>query len=114
MKKITLLFLIIFSLGCGSSESKNEINVDSTEIGNLLDSIISNNNKNFELTNQMNKQSDSVVSNKVENTVKKITNLETQVTQLKKENNELKEKLDDVDDGGKPYSGLPVSGDQKN
>jgi chaperonin cofactor prefoldin len=69
-----------------------------------------NNNKNFELTNQMNKQSDSVVSNKVENTVKKITNLETQVTQLKKENNELKEKLDDaINDNGKPFKLVPVS-----
>jgi hypothetical protein len=106
MKKIILVFFITFLVSCKNSDSKEEtFNIDNT-----LDTILMNNNKNFELTNQMNKQSDSVVSNKVENTVKKITNLETQVTQLKKENNELKEKLDDaINDNGKPFKLVPVS-----
>jgi len=114
MKKIIFSLLVISLVGCQVFSSKEVNNSDSTNINATLDSILMNNSKNFELTNQINKQSDSVVTNKVEKTAEKITNLETQVTKLKKENNELKEKLDDVDDGGKPYSGLPVSGDQKN
>lgn len=110
MKKITLLFFILFLVSCKSSVSDIENSSDINGVDSVLESIIKNNDKNFELTNQMNKQSDSVVSNKVENTVKKITNLETQVTQLKKENNELKEKLDDaINDNGKPFKLVPVS-----
>jgi flagellar biosynthesis chaperone FliJ len=110
MKKITLIFFVIFLVSCKSSSSEEQNSLDNMKIDSTLNSILLNNNKNFELTNQMNKQSDSVVSNKVENTVKKITNLETQVTQLKKENNELKEKLDDaINDNGKPFKLVPVS-----
>lgn len=116
MKKIIFSLLVISLVGCQVFSSKEVNNSDSTNINATLDSILMNNSKNFELTNQMNKQSDSMVTNKVEKTAEKITHLETQVTQLKKENNELKVKLEDAtsDDGGKPYSGLPVSGDQKN
>ena len=110
MKKITLIFFVIFLVSCKSSSSEEQNSLDNMKIDSTLNSILLNNNKNFELTNQMNKQSDSFVSNKVENTVKKITNLETQVTQLKKENNELKEKLDDaINDNGKPFKLVPVS-----
>ena len=114
MKKIIFSLLVISLVGCQIFSSKNTDESDSLKLDSSLDKILINNSKNFELTNQINKQSDSMVTNKVEKTAEKITSLETQVTQLKKENNELKEKLDDVDDGGKPYSGLPVSGDQKN
>jgi hypothetical protein len=110
MKKIIFIFFVTFLVSCKSSSTEELKSSDNIEIDSALNSILLNNNKNFELTNQMNKQSDSVVSNKVENTVKKITNLETQVTQLKKENNELKEKLDDaINDNGKPFKLVPVS-----
>jgi cell division protein FtsB len=36
---------------------------------------------------------------------------EGEIKQLKAENNELKDKLNDATDNGKPYSGLPVSND---
>ena len=48
-----------------------------------LDTIIMNSQKNFELTNEINKQSDSVVSTKVDHTVKKITKMEGEIKQLK-------------------------------
>ena len=110
MKKIIFVLSVIFLVNCKSLTTEVIDSSENTKVDSVLNLILINNNKNFELTNQMNKQSDSVVSNKVEKTVKKITNLETQVTQLKKENNELKEKLDDAtNDNGKPFKLVPVS-----
>jgi predicted RNase H-like nuclease (RuvC/YqgF family) len=40
---------------------------------------------------------------------KDLLNLQKQVKELKAENNELKVKLNDATDNGKPYSGLPIS-----
>ena len=113
MKKIIFSLLVISLVGCQVFSSKEVDNSDSTHMDAAIDSILTNNSKNFELTNQINKQSDSMVTNKVEKTAEKITNLETQVTKLKKENNELKEKLDDADDAGKPFRIRSISNNQK-
>ena len=110
MKKIIFVFSVMVLVSCKNFSSEKDSSSDVTNLDKMLDTILMNNNKNFELTNQMNKQSDSVVSNKVDKTVQKISHLETQVTQLKKENNELKEKLDDAtNDNGKPFKLEPVS-----
>jgi uncharacterized coiled-coil DUF342 family protein len=75
-----------------------------------IDSIINKSKENQSITNDLNKKSDSTVSGKVEATVKKIDHLETQVKQLKEENNDLKEKLlDATNDNGKPFRLEPVS-----
>ena len=113
MKKIIFSLLVISLVGCQVFSSKETEDSDSINVDTTLDSILVNNSKNFELTNQINKQSDSMVTNKVEKTAEKITNLETQVTKLKKENNELKDKLDDADDAGKPFRIRTISNNQK-
>ena len=108
-KLLIAIISLVFITGCNHSKSNDSTKTDSTSLSGL-DTIIMKSQKNFELTNQLNKQSDSMVTNKVEKTAEKITNLETQVTELKKENNELKEKLNDAtDDNGKPFKLEPVS-----
>ena len=97
------IIILLFLLGV-----KTNPNID----GKIksLDNIMLNNKDNFENTNKLSKQSDSIVSKKVDNTVQKITNLETQVKELKIQNNELKEKLlDAINDNGKPFKLEPVS-----
>jgi peptidoglycan hydrolase CwlO-like protein len=109
MKKIIFSLLVISLVGCQIFSSKNTDESDSLKLDSSLDKILINNSKNFELTNQINKQSDSMVTNKVEKTAEKITSLETQVTQLKKENNELKVKLENATDDGKPFNIRTIS-----
>ena len=107
-KIIKTVFVLLFPLlisSCGSSKKEDA----SVSVPDGLDTIIMNSQKNFELTTQMNKQSDSMVSSKVDNTVKKITKMEGEIKQLKQENNELKDKLDDANDDGKPFSIKSIS-----
>lgn len=106
MKKILGIIFLSTLIGCSQ-----EPRVKSTS-GVDIDSLIQRSEKNFQTVNQANKRSDSTITNKVDKTVQKIGNLETQVTELKKENNELKEKLDDATNGnGKPFKLVPVSND---
>jgi len=108
MKKIIkTLFVLLFPLlilSCNSSKKE-----DSVSTPDVFDTIIMNSQKNFELTTKMNKESDSMVSTKVENTVKKITKMEGEIKQLKQENNELKDKLDDATDVGEPFNIKSIS-----
>lgn len=98
MKYIVALATLLF-IGCGHSETiKTETNENKK-----LDSIIQKSSENLTIVGGANKKTDSIVTGKVEHTVKKIGHLETQVKQLKAENNELKNKLDDADDAGKPF-----------
>lgn len=102
MKYLILLLMVLNSC----SNVSKEINTDTSSI----DSIISKSKENQSIAYGLNQMSDSTVSGKVEATVKKIDNLETQVKQLKQENNELKEKLlDATNDNGKPFKLEPVS-----
>jgi peptidoglycan hydrolase CwlO-like protein len=98
---VTLLFV-----GCKNLKTdKTELNEHSE-----LDSILTKSQKNLTIVSGANQKSDSLVTGKVEKTVQKIQNLETEVKQLKAENNELKDKLDDAtNDDGKPFKLVPVS-----
>jgi len=102
MKWIVVITTTLLLWGC---KDHNKI-VSSKNID--VDSLISESQKNFELVNKASKSSDSTISNKVDKTIQKIGNLETQVQQLKDENNELKIKLNDANDNGQPYRGLPI------
>jgi predicted RNase H-like nuclease (RuvC/YqgF family) len=105
MKYIIAIAILLF-IGCTNSETTKIETNETTE----LDSILTKSQQNLTIVGGANQKSDSLVTGKVEHTVQKISHLETQVQQLKEENNELKDKLDDATDDGKPYSGLPISG----
>jgi hypothetical protein len=104
MKYIISIAILLF-IGCIHSETVKIETNESTQ----LDSILTKSKENLTIIDGANQKSDSLVTGKVEHTVKKISNLETQVQELKEENHELKVKLDDATDDGEPYSGLPVS-----
>jgi len=101
MKKILLISLLF--LGCSTNETEVDLSVDST------DSVLVKSQENLNKANEINKQGDSSITGKVEKTVQKIQVMEKQITELKQENNELKTKLNDVNDAGKPFKLLPVS-----
>jgi septal ring factor EnvC (AmiA/AmiB activator) len=103
MRNLILLFLLI---SC-QQKPKPEQN----RLNEKIDSLLIKNQRNLDSASVQLTKSDSAVSQKIDKTVQKISNLETQVKELKEENNELKAQLDDVTDNGKPYSGLPVSND---
>lgn len=105
MKRILALALLLTS--CANNLETNKIETN----GNPeLDSILSKSQQNLTIVGGANQKSDSIVGQKVERTVQKIQHLETEVKQLKAENNELKNKLDDVDDdAGKPFSIKSIS-----
>lgn len=100
---ITLLTLML--IGCKNSE----INQEKTNEYAKLDSVIAKSEQNLTIVSGANRKSDSLVSGKIEKTVKKIEKLETEVKQLKAENNELKEKLNDLDDDGNTYRVRAIS-----
>jgi len=104
MKYVIAIATLLF-IGCTHPEtSKIEIDEHSE-----LDSILTKSQQNLTIVGGANQKSDSLVTGKVEHTVKKISHLETEVKQLKAENNELKDKLDDADDAGKPFSIKSIS-----
>lgn len=106
MRYLVLLLLLI---SCG--QKQNSPTLETTKLNETIDSLLIKNQKNLDSASVQLTKSDSTVSQKIDKTVQKISNLETQVKELKAENNELKAKLDDATDDGKPYSGLPVSND---
>ena len=108
--KYTLLLLILV-LGC-SSPSETKIKEDETY--STIDSIIGQNQKNLTVLDSTNKRTDSTITGKVEKTVKQISTLKEENTKLKKENEALKDKLDDATDVGKPFKLLPVSDGKDN
>lgn len=95
------IFLLFFLMSCYSSE--NEKNTEKTLLDIKVDSLIALSKKNTDSASIQLTKSDSTVTEKIDKTVKKIQHLETEVKQLKAENNELKNKLDDANDGGKPF-----------
>lgn len=101
MKKLLLISLLF--LGCSTNEIEVDLSVDST------DSVLVKSQENLTKANEINKQGDSSITGKVEKTVQKIQVMEKQITKLKQENNELKTKLNDVNDAGEPFKLLPVS-----
>jgi len=101
--------IIALAIGCNTPEPKKNNTDEDPEI----DSILTKSQHNTELASGASQKSDSLIGKKIDNTVKKITHLETEVKQLKAENNELKEKLDDADDAGKPFRIRSISNNQK-
>ena len=102
-----LLLLLIILVGCSSPET----NIQDNETQSI-DSVLEQSQKSFVTADSVGKQSDQFINTKVTKTVKQITTLKEEVKTLKQENNDLKIKLDSVDDVGKPFSLLPVSNDQ--
>ena len=109
MKHVLLLLFII--VGC---QSPNSTKQEKDETITAIDSIIGQSQKNLLVLDSTSKRTDSSITGKVEKTVKQITNLKEENTKLKKENEALKDKLDDVSNGGKPFELLPVSGGKGN
>jgi uncharacterized coiled-coil DUF342 family protein len=102
-----LFLLLILLVSCGSPET----NIQENETQSI-DSILEQSQKSFVSADSVGRESDEFINRKVTKTVKQITTLKEEVKTLKAENNELKVKLDSVDDVGKPFSLLPVSNDQ--
>ena len=109
MKYSLLLFLLI--LGCSSP---NETKFKEDETYSAIDSIIGQSQKNLTVLDSTSKRTDSTITGKVEKTVKQISTLKEENTKLKKENESLKDKLDDATDVGKPFKLLPVSDGKDN
>jgi hypothetical protein len=107
MKQLLFVFLILL-VGCDSSET----NIQDNETPQAVDSILEQSQRSFVTADSVGRESDQFINTKVTKTVKQITTLKEEVKTLKAENNELKVKLDSVDDVGKPFSLLPVSNDQ--
>ena len=98
MKYIVALAALLF-MGCNNSQTE-AVNVnDYAE----FDSLITKSEQSLAIASGANKKSDSLVTGKIDKTVKKITKLETEIKELKAENNELKNQLDASDDNGEPY-----------
>jgi len=107
MKQLLFVFLILL-VGCDSPET----NIQDNETPQAVDSILEQSQRSFVTADSVGRESDQFINTKVTKTVKQITTLKEEVKTLKAENNELKVKLDSVDDVGKPFSLLPVSNDQ--
>jgi uncharacterized coiled-coil DUF342 family protein len=104
-----LSILLILLVSCGSPET----NIQENETQSI-DSILEQSQKSFVSADSVGRKSDEFINRKVTKTVKQITTLKEEVKTLKAENNELKVKLDSVDDVGKPFQLLPVSTGKNN
>jgi hypothetical protein len=107
MKYIVLALLLI---GCSQS-SPDSSHLELQKVSDSVDSLIIKNQRNIDSVSVQLTKTDSAVVEKVEQTVQKIGNLETENKQLKDENNALKTELNTVKRSGKPYKLLPVSPD---
>lgn len=99
-----LSILLIFLGGCTSPETNTQNNETQS-----IDSILEESKRHFVSADSVGRESDQFINSKVTKTVQQITTLQKEVKTLKAENNELKVKLDSVDDVGKPFKLLPVS-----
>lgn len=98
MRYVVALAALLF-MGCNDSQTDA---VNSNEYA-AIDSLIGKSEQSLSVVGGANKKSDSLVTGKIEKTVKKIKKMETEIKELKAENNELKDKLDASDDSGEPY-----------
>ena len=105
-----LLLLLILLVGCSTPEVKTESN----ETSQAIDSILEQSERSFVAADSVGRKSDEFINTKVTKTVKQISTLKEEVKTLKAENNELKTKLDDAVDAGKPFQLLPVLSNGKN
>ena len=104
-----LFLLLILLVGCNSPETNTQNNEDQA-----VDSILEQSQRSFVTADSVGRESDQFINTKVTKTVQQISTLKEEVKTLKAENNELKVKLDSVDDVGKPFQLLPVSNGKNN
>ena len=97
-----LLLSLVCLLSCKDEPiiTKHNVNVDS---------LLQKSQTNQINATEASKKSDTAISTKVTKTAEKIVKMEGEIKQLKEENNELKDKLDDATDAGRPFKLLPVS-----
>lgn len=107
--RLLFVFLILL-VGCNSPET----NIQDNETPQAVDSILEQSQRSFVTADSVGRESDQFINTKVTKTVKQITTLKEEVKTLKAENNELKVKLDDAVDAGKPFQLLPVSNGKNN
>jgi len=105
-----LFLLLILLVGCNSPET----NIQDNETPQAIDSILEQSQRSFVTADSVGRESDQFINTKVTKTVQQISTLKEEVKTLKAENNELKVKLDSVDDVGKPFHLLPVSNGKNN
>ena len=101
-----VISLTLFVYGCSSAEQQPKLEKNEFE---SIDTILRRSEENFNSVNRANDKTDSSISEKVEKTVKQINTLKEVVKQLKEENDELKIKISDTSNNGKPFQLLPVS-----
>ncbi len=104
MKYIVLSLLLI---GC-SQATPDSTQLETQKLNETVDSLIIKNQRNIDSATVQLTKTDSVVVEKVEQTVLKIEKLETENQQLKEENNELKAEINNTKSSGKPYKLLPA------
>lgn len=109
--KLVYALLGTLLIGCNDN---NTSKTENNETYSAIDSIIGQSQKNLTVLDSTSKRTDSTITGKVEKTVKQISTLKEENTKLKKENESLKDKLDDATDVGKPFKLLPVSDGKDN
>jgi hypothetical protein len=97
-----------------SFTSKHVIHTDTVEVAATessmsVDTILEKSMKNIIAAGQNDMKSDSLIVVKMEKTVSKIENLNHEVKVLKKENRELRAKLNDTDNVDGHFGLLPIS-----
>jgi hypothetical protein len=97
-----------------SFTSKHVIHTDTVEVAATessmsVDTILEKSMKNIVAAGQNDMKSDSLIVVKMEKTVSKIENLNHEVKVLKKENRELRAKLNDTDNVDGHFGLLPIS-----
>ena len=85
------------------------VEVAATESSMSVDTILEKSMKNIVAAGQNDMKSDSLIVVKMEKTVSKIENLNHEVKVLKKENRELRAKLNDTDNVDGHFGLLPIS-----
>lgn len=75
----------------------------------FIDTLLENSKKNIASIGEKNMKSDSMIVTKVDKTAKSIEVLHKEVKILKKENNELKARLNDTDGVNQHFGLLPIA-----
>ena len=99
MIRLTILAVLTIFMTCNTAKKEQT----ETNEYSKVDSVLQHSKENAVILNETSKKSDTSIAGKVDKTIKKIAKMEKQIKKLKAENNELKEKLDDANDVGKPY-----------
>jgi len=103
MKYLVLLLILV---SCASKQES--LSPETLKLNETIDSLLIKSQRNIDSASVQLTKTDSAVVEKVEKTVQKIGNLETENKQLKEENNALKTELNTVKSSGKPYKLLPT------